>query len=263
MTPLQHLANLQLGSADTSRLTKLIACLERVNEPTLEQLFHELFPLLDEDKAAFRQLLHAINGAIRAQGLNITISTGNKHHALNQRYFELHQDSSEVDAEFEEFSIAASYATAQESVILQQLATTGRTQLKYFVSYAHADDKVAKAFFEHLQTQLGAWQQIEFMLWHDGMLALGQDFREQIVAALNECDCGILLYSPSFFQSTFILEEELPKLLRKAYFAPVLLKPIVANQIPEILKNPQYFAFNNKAYHHFTTGGFNVQAQQC
>jgi hypothetical protein len=57
MTPLQQLANLQLGNADANRLTQLIACLKRVNEPTLEQIFHELFPLLDENKAkaAFRQ----------------------------------------------------------------------------------------------------------------------------------------------------------------------------------------------------------------
>jgi hypothetical protein len=64
--------------------------------------------------------------------------------------------------------------------------------------------------------------------WEDSHLLLGEDWRRRILARLGGCDYGLLLLSPGFFGSRFILEEELPRLLGPGVdkVLPVMVKRV-------------------------------------
>ncbi|GAB6142073.1 hypothetical protein JCM14076_28020 [Methylosoma difficile] len=259
MPAIQQLEKLALPNAHASRLKQLIGILKTNPTPNLAQIFQILYPEADESKAKndFRQLLFAINNALKAHNSPLAISTGNKHKPISERQFSLLSTAEELDKELEEFhenterfSVAASYATSQ---ILDVIPQRALMLLKCFVSYAHVDaeddNKTAESFFTLLQQHLKPIQNVQCTIWRDDGLSLGKNYITQINQALDESHCGILLFSPGFFGSDFIRDHELPKLLKKAYLAPLLLKPILPKKhIPANLEKLQYFHQNNQAF---------------
>lgn len=82
-------------------------------------------------------------------------------------------------------------------------ASTKRT-VRYFVSYAHADGKLAAQLEQELQKQLGACKHYHFERWSDHKILVGEKWHDEIQKALVECDFGLLLVSPSFLGSKYI-----------------------------------------------------------
>ena len=108
-----------------------------------------------------------------------------------------------------------------------------KRKVKYFVSLAHADDDEVNRFLVLFKQNLKGAKNFEFVIWQDKMIQVGQNWREQIRQAIDECEFGLLLLSPSFFASDFIKRSELPNFiapngaidgLKKAI--PVCLKPV-------------------------------------
>lgn len=97
-----------------------------------------------------------------------------------------------------------------------------RAQL--FLSWCHQDAQAKEALLGllHLDGLAG----VCISWWEDSHLLLGEDWRRQILARLAGCDYGLLLLSPGFIGSRFILEEELPRLLGPGVdkVLPVMLK---------------------------------------
>ena len=88
-----------------------------------------------------------------------------------------------------------------------------------FVSYAHADDpKYYTELERHLRTTLRSLPEIE--VWTDQRIQMGGDWKREIDAALNRCDCAILMISSHFLDSRFIYHDELPVILTKALDDP-------------------------------------------
>ena len=85
-----------------------------------------------------------------------------------------------------------------------------RQKVRFFVSYAHADDQYADPFMQALQAMLKPSKAYDFELWRDTNILPGEDWRKQIDKALSKCGLGLLLVSPEFLGSKFITEEELP-----------------------------------------------------
>src|SRR6266699_3373418 len=81
-----------------------------------------------------------------------------------------------------------------------------------FVSYSHADEKWRKRF-EIISRPLSRLEGIRF--WSDRDLTAGE-WEPQIEKALKNAVATVLLVSDNFLASDFIIEKELPYLM-KAY----------------------------------------------
>jgi TIR domain len=95
-----------------------------------------------------------------------------------------------------------------------------------FLSWCHQDEAAKQALLDQLH--LDGLSGVRIAWWEDSHLRLGEDWRRQILSRLDACDYGLLLLSPGFFDSSFILGEELPRLLGPGVdkVLPVMLKRV-------------------------------------
>ena len=97
----------------------------------------------------------------------------------------------------------------------------------YFVSYAHQDQKLVNQLLALLQMQLKIVKNARFSGWTDRQITVGQLWKQEITEAMQQSDFGILLLSPDFFASDFIVEEELSHFLKQENDKTQILKSIV------------------------------------
>src|SRR5215510_9276495 len=87
------------------------------------------------------------------------------------------------------------------------------TRNQVFISYSHQDME----WFKRLDTMLAPMvrnQTIE--RWWDGQITSGQQWLTEIKTALDSARIAVLLVSPNFLASQFILNVELPSILNRA-----------------------------------------------
>ncbi len=103
-----------------------------------------------------------------------------------------------------------------------------KPQVNFFVSYAHANNSAKAQFMALFNEQTAAAKHFDYQFWSDKELQIGSDWRESINTALTETDFGLLLVSPAFLGSKFIVEHELPIYLshRGKRCFPVMLAPV-------------------------------------
>jgi hypothetical protein len=105
---------------------------------------------------------------------------------------------------------------------------------KVFVSYSHKDRK----YLDELQEQLHPLiRKGVVSLWDDTKLGAGERWNEIIQDTIATIEVAILLVSPSFQASDYIVNDELDPLLnpgpsRKVEIIPVLIRP--TNLLPEL-----------------------------
>jgi len=109
--------------------------------------------------------------------------------------------------------------------VLRQSVITNKDRTKVFISYSHYDTTWVDKLKRHFRPFK---DKIDF--WDDSRIKTGDKWKDQIEIALNESKVAILLLSPDFFNSNFVTEVELPKLLRKAEIdgttiISIILKP--------------------------------------
>jgi len=98
---------------------------------------------------------------------------------------------------------------------------------KVFISYSHKD----KSYLERLMVHLKPLEKHGLIdTWVDTRLMAGDRWKKEIEKALKNAKVGILLISADFLASDFIIDNELPPLLRSAeengaLIIPVILKP--------------------------------------
>jgi hypothetical protein len=103
-----------------------------------------------------------------------------------------------------------------------------------FISYSHQDEK----WKDRLLTQLGVLQQQSILeLWHDRRIGAGADWYQDICKAMETAHVAVLLISAPFLNSSFILREEVPRLLTRRQqeglpIVPILVTPCAWKQVP-------------------------------
>ncbi len=98
---------------------------------------------------------------------------------------------------------------------------------KYFVSYAHKDTKEVEQLLEPLKTQLKIAKNAKFSGWDDKQIVVGHLWKQDIMEAMQQSDFGILMLSPNFFASDFIVKEEIIHFLTQNKGKTQILKNIV------------------------------------
>jgi len=93
-----------------------------------------------------------------------------------------------------------------------------------FVSYSHKDRKWLDDLRPHL-TALARDRGIE--VWDDTRIRAGEQWREEIHAALTSARIAVLLVSANFLESSFIADNELPPLLEAAESGGTMILQIV------------------------------------
>ena len=106
-----------------------------------------------------------------------------------------------------------------------------------FVSYSHADEKWRKEF-EIISKPLSRLERIKFR--SDRNLKAGE-WEPQLESAMKEAVAALLLVSPNFLASDFIVEKELPYLMeahekRELMIFGMLLEPCDYKRFPEITR---------------------------
>jgi hypothetical protein len=107
---------------------------------------------------------------------------------------------------------------------------------KVFISYAHEDDHVAGDLKKHLTTRLRS----EASVWIDTELQAGDKWEATLNGALNSSNCALLLLSVDFLSSEYIMQHELPRILREGErglrIMPVLVRDCAWTNEPSIAK---------------------------
>jgi len=91
---------------------------------------------------------------------------------------------------------------------------------------------------DRLLTQLGVLQQQSMLeLWHDRRIGAGADWYQEIRQAMETAHVAVLLISAHFLTSSFILQEEVSRLLTRRQqeglpIVPILVTPCPWKQVP-------------------------------
>lgn len=95
---------------------------------------------------------------------------------------------------------------------------------KAFISYAHADGEYLNRLMIHLKP---LEKQNLIDIWQDKRLKTGDLWKDEIQKALEKATIAILLISADFLASDFIVNNELPPLLRNAQVNGTKILPVI------------------------------------
>ena len=119
--------------------------------------------------------------------------------------------------------------------IPQEAVRVGKRTVRYFISYAHRDEKLKNELDLWLGDLLGNASDYDFKPWQDGDILIGKDWHEEIQAAIQACDFGLLLISPAFLHSNYISTEELQHFVAADPLGPKpnkLAVPVALSAVP-------------------------------
>src|SRR4051812_15584468 len=101
-----------------------------------------------------------------------------------------------------------------------------------FVSYSRGDHEWRAKFVEMLQPVL---RERGLVVWSDERNLAGEAWRPPIAGAIERACAALLLVSPAFLNSEFVMGQELPALLaRDIPLFCVLVRPCLFDEVPAL-----------------------------
>src|SRR5437870_624024 len=201
---------LKLSGANAIRMSTMLGIAGDDGRAVLGNVLSALYPRQDRKSAltAFRQFRREVSLVAEAAGVRLSIETdGQTRSAPGDRvvWFEGEDRVTQEVTRLVEAEVEGVERHPQDVV--------EDRPLRFFVSYAHEDQKLKADLLRNLFTFLRTYPRARFELWTDGEILPGKEWRAAIQNALRACDFGLLLVSPAFLASKFIMENELPYLL--------------------------------------------------
>lgn len=134
-----------------------------------------------------------------------------------------------------------------KAAIKKSIETDKKTLKSVFVSYSHRDSNTIERLTVHLKPFIKS-DQID--LWIDTKIKAGDQWRHEIDKALDKASMAILLISADFLASDFIIDNELPPLLKAAEekgkrIIPIIVKPCRFTSTPVLNK---FQSLNDPSY---------------
>jgi pSer/pThr/pTyr-binding forkhead associated (FHA) protein len=152
----------------------------------------------------------------------------------------LHVDSRQVDHYFEETHLQTLYdmALTMGRVLRPDQDNVPDIFPSIFISYSHQD----RSLIDQLAADL---RRRQVRVWFDERLQIGEDWRDQIKTAIEDCDAMVLVMSPRSLASQYVDEEI--KMAQKAgkRLIPLLMEPC---PIPDYLSSLQYGDLHGSNY---------------
>lgn len=94
-----------------------------------------------------------------------------------------------------------------------------------FISYSHKDEQEKDELLSHL----GVLQNAGLIdIWSDERIGAGEDWETEIDQAITKAKVAILLISANFLTSKFILQKEVPELLKRRDKEDLTVFPVIA-----------------------------------
>lgn len=120
-------------------------------------------------------------------------------------------------------SETAKHTDIQPFIIFQKPVTMAK---KVFISYSHRDEDAMK----ELDKFLGPLERKgDIEIWTDRKILPGQNWKDEILHALNSADLTLLLVSANFLDSNFINDEEIPRAFQRREAEGKHVVPIILN----------------------------------
>ncbi len=225
----------EMGRADRERLDLLLPLFQDAPEANLGTVLETLFPGMTQEAAltAFRQFRKRLKDAATDIKLNLQLEADTQTRSLpEQRSCWFEGDDGAIDAVIR---------LAKEETENVRRSGQGAFELRdskpiirYFLSFAHKDDRLQKDLIERLNDLLQSASRYHFEIWHDGLILPGDQWHQKIQNAIENCHFGLLLVSPAFLASPYIREHELPQfvpddgksLSESKRAIPVCIKPL-------------------------------------
>ncbi|MEY4186664.1 MAG: hypothetical protein RIT02_1698, partial [Planctomycetota bacterium] len=166
----------------------------------------------------FTNLRGRINSACKDAGLCFRFEAdSHKQSELTERTCRFLGDDI-AEQEIEKY--AASVVRHVPDQIYTPLKGVRKRNIRLFVSYAHdrpdngpTVSRLADGFLQRLEGQLGLSRHFHFLPWTDRSIPPGDQWQQQIRDAIRDCDGGLLLLTPQFLTSRFIVQHELGQFL--------------------------------------------------
>lgn len=252
---LQELAEL-VGPADRRRIELLLPHLRE--QPDSEALnlaaaLNILFAEHGNPVLAFRQFRGRVNKLAEDSGkkFSFAVDTAIKSKDEDRVCFFLEEFSIDEHA----FDVLLTTAGKKMADFIPAQAIVRKPEkLRFFVSYAHADDALVDGLLAYLKMEMEI-SEYEFEGWTDKRILAGENWAGEIARQLDEADFCLLLVSKAFLTSKFIQDHELPNILSASGVElrcaiPVGLKTINfqrAGAMPQLVQT-QLFRYQGKFF---------------
>jgi hypothetical protein len=101
-----------------------------------------------------------------------------------------------------------------------------------FVSYSREDEEWRRRFAEMLSPLV---RERRLTVWSDDRLLVGYEWRPQLAEAIGRARAALLMVSAPFLASDFIMDQELPALVKQGVpLIPVLVRPCLWTMVPTL-----------------------------
>lgn len=105
-----------------------------------------------------------------------------------------------------------------------------------FISYSHRDEKYKDELLRHLRV---LEKQGVASFWDTSLIPTGANWSDEIRKAIHEARVAVLLISPDFLASDYIVDQELPALFKRArernvIVLPILVRPAQWTAVPDL-----------------------------